>query len=173
MQNSTYSQPFVIDGTSSNDVLLGTKAGDWLFGNDGNDFVYASEGDDIAYGGTGDDILLGCDGNDLLIGQIGNDVLVGGTGNDYLSGELGKDILIGGAGADMFVFSKPIDAIDVIVDFSLFEGDKILVFALPFGASSQKEFSYENTTGSLTFNSIQFASLSPSLNITSSDIILL
>ncbi len=173
MEDSVSVEPLVINGTLLDDFLPGTRQAEWLFGSDGDDLVYAAEGDDVVYGGTGNDSLLGGSGNDLLTGQTGNDLLVGGSGNDHLSGELGNDILIGGSGSDAFVFNKRLDgAVDVIADFSKAEGDKILIFALPLGASSVNQFFYDNGTGFLSFNNTHLASLSPALNLSSSDFLL-
>ena len=62
------------------------------------------------------------DGSDHLFGDKGKDFLDGGAGDDILNGGRGKDSLLGGAGADTFVMSK---GLDVVEDFSFFEGDLI------------------------------------------------
>jgi serralysin len=98
-----------------------------------------------ANGGSGDDTILGND--------VGN-VLVGGDGNDTLTG---------GAGADIFAFNYLSDGIDTITDFLYGQDDKVQVSMAGFGASSTDQFSYDNNTGALSFNSTQFATLQSNL----------
>ena len=91
-------------------------------------------GSDTLIGRNGDDTLSGGTGDDLLQGQAGSDSLSGGDGDDRLYGGAGNDTLSGGAGADHFAFStvdlsaKP--ELDVIVDFSRVQGDKINLSAI-------------------------------------------
>lgn len=88
-----------------------------------------SSATDIAYGEGGDDTLRGAGGDDVLFGRDGDDRLSGGSGNDHLSGDGGLDTLSGGAGADTFAFGgKAGDGRDVIRDFDVAAGDRILVF---------------------------------------------
>ncbi|MEO0408153.1 MAG: hypothetical protein AAF289_12455, partial [Cyanobacteria bacterium P01_A01_bin.135] len=90
-------------------------------------------------------------GDDKLIGGTGNDLLVGGHGNDKLIGGAGNDTLKGGTGADKFVFERRTDGIDVIQDFNTLEGDSIFI-ASSFGASSSRQFTYDQVTGGLFFD---------------------
>ena len=60
-----------------------------------------------------------------LISQFADfDVLVGGAGNDTL---------VGGNSADKFVFNSPNEGIDTIENFSIAQGDKIVIDANNFG----------------------------------------
>ena len=99
------------------DFCVGGKDNDVLFGDDGNDFVYGNLGDDSCNGGNG---------NDTVRGGQGTDTLSGGAGNDFVSGDRGDDTMTGGAGADIFHSSS--DAgIDRVLDFSLADGDRVLL----------------------------------------------
>jgi Ca2+-binding RTX toxin-like protein len=84
------SNPLVINGTSSADLLEGAA------------------GDDTIKGYAGDDEIYGDAGNDHLVGNNGHDFLVGGTGFDKLSG---------GAGNDWFAYTSLSEAGDTITDF--------------------------------------------------------
>ncbi len=117
--------------------------------------------------------LYGMEGNDRLYGRGGDDRLSGWTGNDTLMGGFGNDTLLGGADADTFVFSSPLEGIDTIRDFAYGEGDKIQVSASGFGIGTgdYSKFSFDSSTGALSFDGTQFASIQlnsgfvPSLNI--------
>ncbi|MBD2629279.1 calcium-binding protein [Trichormus variabilis] len=130
--------------------VTGTQYGDLLIGSDRND---------ILNGGAGNDGIGGGDGDDSLTGGLGNDILVGGFGNDTL---------VGGTGADKFVFNSIFDSSDIIKDFNSAEGDKIQVSQLGFsfmmsigssGIVDHNSFSYNNATGGLFYQGIQFATL--------------
>ncbi|BAY97664.1 putative peptidase [Tolypothrix tenuis PCC 7101] len=155
-----------IAGAAGNDTANGGAGGDRLYGADGNDNLngdagndklYGDAGDDILNGGSGNDTLNGGADNDTLIGGNGKDILTGGDGDDVLIGGLGKDILTGGLGKDIFVFDSLSDKKDAIADFSSFEGDKIQIGS-SFGTDLSL-FSYDNITGALSFNNVQFATL--------------
>lgn len=150
------------------------------------------------YGNSLNNRINGNAGNNYLSGRDGNDTLIGGNGNDYLVGGKGNDALTGGAGADNFAFNSPTEGIDTIKDFNLSEEDKIQVYAGGFGggltttgslSSSQftigsaatdalDRFIYNSSTGGLFFDSdgtgslgqVQFATLSPGISLSSSDI---
>ena len=124
-----------------------------------------------------------------VYGYGGNDRLIGGDQNDYLAGGNGNDRLKGGNGSDTFSFKMidsglfngltftPIiyftDGIDVISDFNWREGDKIqVVFYAPDDTSffspistytlsslDGSTFSYNSSTGALSFYGTQFATL--------------
>lgn len=136
-----------------------------------DDITDVIEGNDTIIGTSFIDVLDGGTGNDYLDGLGGNDVLNGGTGNDTLVGSLGNDTLTGGANADTFVFDYLLEGIDVINDFRYFEGDKIQISQIGFGASSTRQFTYDQQTGGLFFDAslldlvapVQFASLPPNL----------
>lgn len=136
-----------------------------------DDITDIIEGNDTIIGTLRNDVLNGGTGNDYLDGLGGNDALDGGTGNDTLVGSLGNDTLTGGANADTFVFDYLLEGIDVINDFRFFEGDKIQISQLGFGAFSTRQFTYDQQTGGLFFDAflfdlvapVQFASLQPNL----------
>lgn len=137
-----------------------------------DDITDVIEGNDTLIGTSRNDILEGGPGNDYLDGLGGNDALNGGTGNDTLVGSLGNDTLTGGANADTFVFDYLLEGIDVINDFRYFEGDKIQISQIGFGASSTSQFTYNRQTGGLFFDAslfdfvapVQFASLEPNVS---------
>ncbi|MGV0106963.1 calcium-binding protein [Nostoc sp. DSM 114160] len=103
--------------------------------------------------------LIGTAGNDTIVGNDANNVLSGGAGNDFIVGGYGSDVLTGGAGADKFVFNSKFEGIDIIKDFEWREGDKIQISKSAFGASSNSQFSYNSTNGSLFFAGDQFATI--------------
>jgi len=144
------------NGGSGNDIMNGNDVGNVLTGRDGNDYLD---------GWNGDDNLQGDGGNDTLLGWNGNDFLDGGDGDDTLNGEHGSNTLTGSAGADIFAFNNLFDGIDTISDFLYTQGDKVQVSMDGFGASSTDQFSYDNNTGALSFNSTQFVTLQSNLGI--------
>ncbi|MCR5874275.1 hypothetical protein LRS10_08910 [Phenylobacterium sp. J426] len=115
-----------IRGGLGNDIVHGGQGRDALYGDDGDDVLFGDRGDDFVHGGRGDDVIDGGDGADILAGGQGNDVLRGGDGGDVLAGDRGDDTLVGGAGADLFRFA-PGGGADIITDFSVAEGDVLLV----------------------------------------------
>ena len=184
-------------GGDGNDQVNGGNGQDTLFANAGNDQV--DGGTDIMWGGDpdgwssiDDDKLYGEDGNDFLSGQAGNDLLSGGLGNDYLWGDSGNDSLTGGGendtltgglGIDKFIyntnaaFTTSAVGIDTITDFTIAQGDKIVLDKTTFpkitsvagtGFSVDSEFAkvttdalavtraadivYNSTTGALFYN---------------------
>ena len=114
----------LINGGSSDDVLVGTNQGDLIkdiFGNDvikalgGNDEIDAGMGNDRIFGGYGDDVIYGGRGNDLIYADgdlgssgivVGNDSragknkIFGGDEDDTMFGGSGNDYIDGGAGND-------------------------------------------------------------------------
>jgi Ca2+-binding RTX toxin-like protein len=132
-------------------------------------------------------------------GDAGSDTLTGGRGNDLLDGGLGADTLTGGSGEDYFRFSTSLvhDNVDWITDFEVAE-DMILlnnlIFkgvgddgALGLGAfygsaagvahDADDRIIYNTGSGALSFDAdgvkeeaaIQFARLSPKLDLSGSD----
>ncbi len=84
--------------------------------------------------------LLGGEGNDLIQAGSGNDLIDGQAGNDRLAGWYGTDTLTGGTGADEFVFATNYssyfagyDGIDVITDFNVDQGDRLIIPLNGFG----------------------------------------
>lgn len=129
-----------LDGGSGDDQLDADKGDDQLHGQEGNDRLLAGSGKDKLYGDDGDDRLYGGGGDDYLHGGNGDDVLVAGAGADKLIGYYGDDRLNsesdnaddelwGNSGADRFVFDVRGPGIgeDTIRDFSLTEGDQLVI----------------------------------------------
>jgi Ca2+-binding RTX toxin-like protein len=65
--------------------------------------------------------VTGSKGSDYIAGDAGVNVLKGNDGDDELLGRGGADRLIGGKGADTFVFEKPTDGADKIMDYTIGE----------------------------------------------------
>ena len=109
------------------DTIIGNNASNTLRGNAGNDRLEGGAGNDKLYGGAN---------NDTLFGQNGNDSLFGEAGDDKIYGQAGIDRMTGGAGKDTFYFRAYSDSgstkskADVILDFSVSQGDRIDVMAL-------------------------------------------
>jgi Ca2+-binding RTX toxin-like protein len=139
--------------------ITGTKYDDAFEGRSGNDIFRGGDGNDYLSGDAGNDSLVGGNGNDNLLGGTGVDTLTGGSGNDLLMGDTGNDIITGGTGADTFIFNSLAEGIDSITDFRVAQGDKIQISGSGFGATSSNQFSFNATTGALSFNNQQFATL--------------
>ena len=84
-------------------------------------------------GTPGADNLTGTANADVINGLAGNDTLNGLAGNDTLSGDAGNDTLTGGIGADKFIyntnaaFTTSAVGVDTITDFTIGQGDKIVL----------------------------------------------
>ncbi|MBB3329215.1 VCBS repeat-containing protein [Halomonas campaniensis] len=87
-------------------------------------------------------VIMGTEENNALAGGSGNNEIRGGDGDDILIGGAGDDILYGGAGADTFAWSFGQDgdqgttdspAQDVVMDFSVGEGDTLTISELLSG----------------------------------------
>jgi Ca2+-binding RTX toxin-like protein len=80
--------------------------------------------------------VTGTAGNDLIKAGSGSDVLNGAGGHDTLSGGAGQDELTGGAGSDAFLFdTAPVkSSADLLLDFSLTDGDHIHLSRAAFTA---------------------------------------
>ncbi|WP_416357031.1 M10 family metallopeptidase C-terminal domain-containing protein [Aureimonas phyllosphaerae] len=78
--------------------------------------------------------LVGSSHDDFLTGSKDADRISGGAGADVIIGGAGADTLAGGAGADTFVYLSVSDsrpkAMDLILDFSAAEGDRISLSAI-------------------------------------------
>ncbi|MCA2625374.1 MAG: calcium-binding protein [Microcystis sp. M20BS1] len=131
-----------LDGGSLNDTLIGGSGSDTLLGNSNNDTLDGGTEDDSLDGGTNDDTLIGGDGNDNLFGDSENDSLLGGTGDDSLDGGTEDDTLIGGdgndtltgdLGIDWFVYNNSSEGVDSITDFTITDGDVIVLSSGGFG----------------------------------------
>jgi Ca2+-binding RTX toxin-like protein len=112
----------VVIGTSGPDAIYGKDNDDIIQSRDGTDELYGGKGEDHLQGGTSSDTLSGENGNDVLNGGFEDDYLNGGNRNDFLYGSFGDDILEGGPGQDYFNCG---DGIDIVLDFSIREGDII------------------------------------------------
>lgn len=107
------------DGNSQPTIIAGNDGDDVIDGGGGADFILGNRGNDIMDGGTG---------RDVLFGGRGDDSMIGGAGRDFLSGDFGTDTMKGGSGSDTFYFNaRTADAVDTITDYSLAQGDKILL----------------------------------------------
>ncbi len=115
-------------GGVGDDYVSGDAGDDQVSGDNGDDAVMGGLGDDFVYGGLGDDVLSGDKGADVVRGGQGADQVQGGDGDDWLSGDKGSDTVTGGAGADVFHGSKDTGT-DLITDFNLAQGDKVLLDA--------------------------------------------
>ncbi|WP_392532934.1 beta strand repeat-containing protein [Nostoc sp. C117] len=114
---------------------------------------------DNVIGTNASDQIAGDNQDNRLFGNDGNDTIFGGSGNDFIAGGLGNDSLIGGSGKDTFFFSSVLDGLDTIKDYSFSQNDIIQLSKVGFGASSINDFSYNASTGSLSFGNTQFAFL--------------
>ena len=112
------------------------------------------QGIDTLTGAIGNDWINGDDGDDSVSGDNGNDLLLGGSGADVLDGGNGNDTLTGGTGADKFTNATGVTT-DIIIDFSIAEGDQIRSLGAPIAS----------TTSGNTFNAAAFVS-STSLSVT-------
>ncbi|MGI1662217.1 beta strand repeat-containing protein [Palleronia sp. KMU-117] len=92
--------PNLLNGTTSDDIILALGGNDTVFAGTGNDSVDGGDGNDVVYGGGGADTIVGGTGADLLFGEADNDSILGDIGNDTVNGGGGEDILRGGAGSD-------------------------------------------------------------------------
>lgn len=155
--NVTIARGTVIENASAtkfSDTVIGNSAANTLKGNGGDDRIEAGSGNDRLYGGTGNDKLYGGSGNDLLYGESGKDVLYGGAGNDKLYGGSGIDRMYGGTGKDTFCFKAYAESgatkasADIILDFSIAEGDRIDLSALDANvkAAGDQAFIYRGTS---------------------------
>ncbi|MEW5686107.1 MAG: matrixin family metalloprotease [Pseudomonadota bacterium] len=115
-----------INGNAGDDTASGGLGDDWVVGGKDNDMLSGDDGGDLVYGNLGADTCSGGAGNDVVRGGQQDDVLSGGDGADYLSGDRDNDTVTGGAGADIFhTFGDA--GIDRVTDFSLAEGDRVMV----------------------------------------------
>jgi Tol biopolymer transport system component len=117
---------FVVDTSSTPNVINGTP---------GNDNQTGTSGNDIINGLEGDDVLTGLRANDVLNGGDGNDILSGGKGSDTLNGGLGNDNLVGGGGNDVFVLGAGL-GVDTFSDFTNSQDTIQLINGLTFGQLS-------------------------------------
>ncbi len=115
-----------VNGNMGEDTVNGGWGDDILSGGKDSDVLFGEAGADMVFGNMGNDIVEGGDGADTLRGGQHEDVLRGGDGADWLSGDLGSDTIFGGSGADTF-HAWSASGLDVIADFNLAEGDRVLI----------------------------------------------
>ncbi|QFS43858.1 hypothetical protein [Nostoc sphaeroides] len=125
-------------------------------------------------GTAGNDYLTGTQENDAIYGYNGDDTLIGGSGKDRLVGGGGNDSLTGGQGKDTFVLYYSDGGIDIIRDFSV-EEDVIQVTPAPNGPKGVKLqdgiFTYDKSTGALSYYAQQLAWLPRDLDWSTEPII--
>ena len=185
---------------AGNDYLVGGTGEDLLSGGAGDDIGYGGGGNDRLWGGAGTDRLDGDAGGDWLEGGAGIDTIAGGVGDDRIDGGAGNDVLTGGDGMDEFAFRFRLRAnnIDTITDFDVADDTILLarrVFAgLEAGALAPGAFRrgsvaidaddrilYDRGTGALYFDAdgaggadaVQFATLSPRLDVSIADFLVI
>ncbi|KIT14636.1 calcium-binding protein [Jannaschia aquimarina] len=120
-------------------VTQGTDFADTIAGNGGDDTIYGNGGDDFLLGNTGDDLICGGEGNDTIHGSRDTDRIYGDAGDDFMAGNKGTDTISGGLGADTFNFKANTvedGDLNTITDFSLAEGDTILLERFAEGSIS-------------------------------------
>ena len=112
--------------------------------------------------------VIGTDESDIIAGDDQNNQLFGNDGNDSIDGGQGNDILTGGFGADKFIFNSVNEGLDIIKDYNFAESDVIQVSTVGFGTTNISDFSYDASSGNLSFLGNQFAlleNLSPNSSI--------
>ncbi|MCC5649889.1 hypothetical protein LC609_08555 [Nostoc sp. XA013] len=114
---------------------------------------------DNVIGTNESDSITGDSQDNRLVGNAGNDTISGGLGNDTIIGGEGNDILTGGFGADKFIFNSAKEGLDIIKDYNFAQGDVIEVSKVGFGTTNVSDFSYNTSSGNLSFLGNQFASL--------------
>ena len=115
-----------MNGNQGADTIHGGGGDNWVVGGQGADMLFGGGGTNLILGNLGNDTLHAGPGADVLRGGQGDDVLFGGPGADYISGDRGNDTESGGPGADLFhTFSGA--GIDVVLDFNLAEGDRVML----------------------------------------------
>jgi Ca2+-binding RTX toxin-like protein len=191
----------IITGNTANNTLNGSTGADQLKGGTGNDtYVVDNTGDvvtELASGGT--DLIqssvtytLPVEVENLTLTGItaingtGNtvaNIITGNTANNTLSGGAANDTLTGGLGADSFIyntsaaFATSAVGVDTITDFTIGQGDKIVLDKTTFtsissipgtgfsvvsefakvttdalAATSAADIVYNSTTGGLFYN---------------------
>ncbi|MBW4425015.1 MAG: calcium-binding protein [Nostoc desertorum CM1-VF14] len=114
---------------------------------------------DNVIGTNESDSISGDSQDNRLVGNAGNDTISGGLGNDTIIGGEGNDVLTGGFGADKFTFNSAKEGFDIIKDYNFAQGDVIQVSKVGFGTTKISDFSYDTSSGNLSFLGNQFASL--------------
>ena len=115
-----------LHGGSGDDLIHGGTGNDLIFGGGGKNEIHGGGGRNVIHGGNGGDLIFAGRGGDEIYGGAGDDRIFGGAGADRIEGGPGHDVVYGGRGADSFVF-RPGDETLWIMDFSLVEGDRLLL----------------------------------------------
>ena len=150
----------IITGNTANNTLNGSTGADQLKGGTGNDtYVVDNTGDvvtELASGGTD---LIQSSVTYTLPGEVENltltgitaingtgntvaNIITGNTANNTLSGGAANDTLTGGLGADSFIyntsaaFATSAVGVDTITDFTIGQGDKIVLDKTTFTSIS-------------------------------------
>lgn len=160
----------VVDFRDGGSHFTGFKG--WSFANVEALGINTRGGEDRVIGGAGDDFVDGGADSDVIDGQRGNDLLDGGKGEDIIRGGLGEDRLFGGTEADVFVYMRPAEGRDAIVDFGFGETmDSFRISAEGFGLdagpldaaalqvaaaaealTAEARIVYDSSTGRLSFD---------------------
>ncbi len=164
-------------GNLGEGVKYGSLWRDRFRGTNRNDKYYASLGNDWINGRGGDDTLEGGEGKDTIIGGYGNDHLVGGADDDHLTGGRGKNkfYFANGWGVDKITDFKP-DEDKIVLSKSSFSALGSSIDAAEFAvvtndtsaATSDALITYSQSTGNLSYDGSQFATLqdTPTLSYT-------
>jgi hypothetical protein len=178
----------ILDGGLGSDTMRGGSGDDYYIVRNSDDQIYEQPGGGIDTVEThvnnfslrGDSNTIGsvtyvenltlAEGSDALNGA-GNDLnntLMGNSANNLLYGGGGQDTLTGGTGADTFAYDSPTEGGDTITDFQP-NIDTIQIYqgiSSDFGSPTFNQFSYDQTTGAISFNQtvIAFLANKPSLS---------
>ncbi len=129
------------------------------------DFISMTPEQSLALMFSGKDVLTATGNAVELAGFDGKDVIVGSTGDDTITGGNGKDKLTGGLGADDFVFDyapNKLTNVDTIVDFSVADGDRIVLDGTIFSTESLvilDKLASKVDTGGNAFDSASYVGL--------------
>lgn len=91
----------VMQGNTSDDLLIGGFRADTLEGHGGSDTLLGLAGADAIWGGSGEDTISGGSGHDTISGGTGQDDIKAGQGNDTVNGNDQSDEIRGGGGDDV------------------------------------------------------------------------
>jgi Ca2+-binding RTX toxin-like protein len=142
-----------LDGDAGDDSLDGGSLDDTLIGRAGNDTLLGGSNKDTLDGGSDKDTLFGDTEDDSLLGGTGDDSLLGGGEDDTLIGGDGNDTLTGGGGVDRFVYNNSNEGVDSITDFTITDGDVIVLSSGGFGGLTTIGGTLDSSLFSATENS--------------------
>lgn len=98
----------MLEGFSSDDIIIGSSEDDYIYGYGGDDKLTGNEGDDTIIGSDGADVIDAGKGNDTIGGGAGDDIYLFGIGD-------GSDIIQDLNNADTIQFKKGITKDDLIL----------------------------------------------------------